>query len=266
MRNLLVLLIAATLSACATTSDRAGRDPSDPYESFNRGVWGFNRAVDKAAIKPATTAYRTVTPVPLRRGISRVMNNLFEPFSAINSLLQGKPKRAMNSLGRFVINSTIGVGGLADHATGLGLPESYEDFGQTLAVWGVKESPYLVLPLLGPSTVRDGVGTAVQIVGDPAQIAVGAELRGTPQTAYSVTRVIDARSQLMETGADGAIDSAADPYAAARSGYLQRRRAQILDDSSWGVETENADEQLEKALEQETGRSAAPEPDSQPKQ
>ena len=121
----------------------------------------------------------------------------------MNNLLQGKPQRALNSLGRFMINTTIGVGGLADHATDMGLPESYEDFGQTLAVWGAKESPYLVLPLLGPSTVRDGVGTAVQFVADPAQMAVGSELTGTAQTAYSAgPRLLNERSQLMETGVD----------------------------------------------------------------
>ncbi len=252
MRILVVLLLAASLSACATTGSRAGLDPADPYERFNRGVWGFNQAVDKGAVRPVTKAYRTVTPTPLRRGFSRVLNNLFEPFSAVNSLLQGKPKRALNSLGRFAINSTIGVGGLADHATGMGLEESYEDFGQTLGVWGARQSPYLVLPLLGPSTLRDGVGTAVQILADPAQIAVGSQLTGTAQTAYSVSRVIDARSQLMDTGADGAIDSAADPYAAARSAYLQRRRSQIRDEAVGEGETEDADEALDEAIEQET--------------
>ena len=262
MRSLIVLLLAASLAGCATSRDSAARNPADPYERFNRGVWSFNQVVDKGAVKPATTAYRTVTPTPLRRGISRVFNNLFEPFSAVNSLLQGKPKRAANSLGRFLINSTIGVGGLADHATDLGLTESYEDFGQTLAVWGVRESPYLVLPLLGPSTVRDGIGTAVQMVADPAQAVVGAELRGTAQTAYSATRLIDARSQLIDSGVDSALISAADPYAATRSGYLQRRRAQIRDESAVEGESEDEQEALDKALEQETGVKSY----SQPKQ
>lgn len=253
MRVLLVLLLVASLSACATTANRASLDPADPLEGFNRGVWQFNEAVDTVAIRPATQVYRTVTPVPARRGISRIFSNLGEPFSAINSLLQGKPGRAMNSLGRFVINTTIGVGGLADHATDLGLPDTREDFGQTLAVWGVRDSPYLVLPLLGPSTIRDGVGTAVQFVGDPAQIAIGSELSGTESAVVIGTRIIDGRSQAIESGADREIGNAADPYATARSAYLQRRRAQIRDEAATAT-SEDADEMLEKALEQETGQ------------
>ena len=223
------LLAAAALSACATTGDRASIDPRDPYEGVNRGVWAFNDAVDKAVLKPATTVYRTVTPVPARRGVSRVFANLAEPFSFINNLLQGKPKRAFNSLGRFVINSTIGVGGLADHATDLGLPETQEDFGQTLAVSGAKRSPYLVLPLFGPSTARDALGRAVQFVADPAQIVIRSELHGTERLAVSGVELLDVRSTLIETGADSLLDGSADPYAAARSAYFQRRDAQILD-------------------------------------
>ena len=252
MRKLLVLLLAATLSACATTGDRASLDQRDPLEGFNRGVFEFNDAVDTVAIKPATTVYRTVTPVPARRGISRIFSNLAEPFSAINNLLQGKPKRAMNNLGRFLINTTIGVGGLADHATDLGLPDTSEDFGQTLAVWGVKDSPYLVLPLLGPSTIRDGVGTAVQMVGDPARIALGSELSGTESAVVTGTRVIDARSQVIESGVERALDQAADPYATVRSAYLQRRQAQISDEGA-AAAGEDADELLQEALDEAAG-------------
>jgi phospholipid-binding lipoprotein MlaA len=269
MRNLLVLLLASLLGACATTGDRASLDQRDPMEGFNRGVWAFNDAVDKAALKPATTAYRTVTPVPLRRGLSRVFDNLLEPFSAVNNLLQGKPQRALNNLGRFMINTTIGVGGLADHATGLGLPETHEDFGQTLAVWGAKESPYLVLPLLGPSTVRDGVGTAVRFVADPAQMAIGSELSGTGQAVYTGTRLLDGRSQAMEAGVDEALETAADPYATARSAYFQRREAQIADQAAAGdAEGDaDADELLERALEEEAGEPGeAPPEELQPNQ
>ncbi len=141
MRALPILLLAAAaLGGCATTGT-ASRDPRDPLEGFNRGVWDFNQAIDKAAIKPATNVYRAVTPVPARRGLSRLLANLMEPVNAVNSLLQGKPKRAFNSLARFVVNTTIGVGGLADHATEIGLQPTPEDFGQTLAVWGLKNSP-----------------------------------------------------------------------------------------------------------------------------
>ena len=266
MRHLTVLLLVSLLGGCATTGERALMDRRDPMENWNRGVWAFNGAVDKAALKPATTAYRTVTPVPLRRGFSRVFDNLLEPFSAVNNLLQGKPRRAINNLGRFVINTTIGVGGLADHATDLGLPETHEDFGQTLAVWGAAESPYLVLPLLGPSTVRDGVGTAVRFVADPAQIVIGSELSGSGQTAYTATRLLDGRSQLIDTGVDRALETAADPYATARSAYFQRRRAQIADEAAAGA-AEDADELLERALEEEQASEAKPgAEESQPNQ
>ena len=266
MRTILALLAAATLSACATTGGaRASLSEPDPYEGFNRGVWGFNQAVDKVALKPVTTVYRTVTPVPARRGITRIFQNLTEPFSFVNNLLQGKPRRALRSLGRFVINSTIGVGGLADHATDLGIRRAKEDFGQTLAVAGARRSPYLVLPLLGPSTVRDAVGTAVQFVADPAQIGIGSELTTTQSRAMTATRLIDSRSQAMDGGADAILESSADPYAAARSSYFQRREAEISDRESGGI-VAPADEQdlLERTLEEDAvsvpadGPGAAP--------
>jgi phospholipid-binding lipoprotein MlaA len=259
MRLILALILALPLAACATTGERASLDPRDPYEGFNRGVWSFNQAVDKAAIKPASTIYRTVTPVPARRGISRVLSNLGEPFSFINNLLQGKPKRAFNSLGRFLVNSTIGVGGLADHATDLGLPQTREDFGQTLAVGGARKSPYLVLPILGPSTVRDAVGTAVEWFGDPARIVMGSELSNTQNYAVTGTRVVDARSRAMEDGTDSLLETSADSYAVARSAYFQRREAQINDeDPSKAQATESEEQMLEKALGDD---AVTPQPD-----
>lgn len=249
MKKLLILLLAIPLAGCATT--RAGGEAAqrDPYERFNRGVWAFNDAIDTVAIKPATTVYRTVTPVPARRGISRVFSNLGEPFNFVNNLLQGKPKRAINSLGRFVVNSTIGVGGLADHATDLGIKAAPEDFGQTLARAGARNSPYLVLPLLGPSTVRDGIGTAVQFALDPTQ--AGLKEAGVSQTGRYVvtgTRVIDTRSQLIEGGVDALLESAADPYATARSAYFQRRAAQIADRENRSAEP--GFDELSKALDE----------------
>lgn len=251
MRLSLLLLLAAMLSGCATTGSGGAMAENDPYEGFNRGVWEFNQAIDTVAIKPATTVYRTVTPVPARRGIRGILANLSEPFNFINNLLQGKPDRAFNSLGRFLVNSTIGVGGLADHATDLGLPPTDEDFGQTLAVAGAKESPYLVLPLLGPSTVRDAVGTAVEFVADPARVVINEELTATQEYAVTGTRVLNGRSQLIESGAEELLDSSADPYAAARSAYFQRRSAAIRDEEA-GAATLTPEEEnqlLDEALE-----------------
>lgn len=230
-RVTLAVAAVALLAGCATTpgSDEvAGRDP---LEGFNRGVWGINQGVDRYALKPASTAYRTVTPRPARRGLTRVMANLGEPFSAINNLLQGKPGRALRNLERFVINTTIGVGGLADHATTLGLEPAYEDFGQTLARWGVDGGPYLVLPLLGPSTLRDGAGTAVGFVADPYNIALPETgLNQSERIGLAVLNVVNIRANLTESGADAFLASSLDPYTAARSAFLQRRRLQILNE------------------------------------
>ena len=129
---------------------------SDRYEQVNRAVYGFNRKLDRYALKPATQVYRAVTPEAGRRGISNGLSNLQEPLSFFNAIAQGKIKQAFRTLDRLIINTTLGVGGLADNATDLGRPAEPEDFGQTLAVWGVKSGPYLMLPLLGPSTLRDG--------------------------------------------------------------------------------------------------------------
>ena len=276
MRLILLLLFGLTVGGCATTGAGVGMAENDPYERFNRGIWEFNQAVDTVAIKPATTVYRTVTPVPARRGIRGILNNLSEPFNFINNLLQGKPERAFNSLGRFVINSTIGVGGLADHATDLGLPPTDEDFGQTLAVAGAKESPYLVLPLLGPSTVRDAVGTAVTFVADPARIVLNHELTTTQEYVVSGSRILDARSGLIEGGVDAVLESSADPYATARSAYFQRREAAIRDEEAGAgtltVEEENQllDDALEEAIPiepavpEEQPETEPPAPEEQP--
>ncbi len=226
MRFIVPLAAAALLAGCATT----GHAPGDPYEGFNRAMWGFNRGVDRVALKPAARAYRFVAPRPLRRGLSSVLSNLSEPWSAINAFLQGKPKRGFNSLGRFVINTTIGVGGLSDQATGMGLKPTPEDFGQTLASWGVKSSAYLVIPILGPSTIRDGVGSGVATVADPYQIVLNqANLHFSERAGVIAFTAVDTRANLIEQGADAFLDSAADPYATARSAYLQRRAAQIAD-------------------------------------
>ena len=255
MRLLPPVLMLALLSACATTNV-AERDPRDPYEGFNRGVFAFNQAADQVVIKPVTQVYRAVTPKPARRGISRVFANLMEPLNFVNNLLQGKPKRAFNSLGRFLVNTTIGVGGLADHATDLGLPPTREDYGQTLAVAGARKSPYLVLPILGPSTVRDAVGSVLTFATDPTQIIMNEANAGfTEQAAIAGLRVVDGRSQAIDAGFDTLLKTSADPYAAARDAYLQSREAQIADEdvvnASGTLAPDQQQELLDKALEED---------------
>jgi Surface lipoprotein len=226
------------LAGCTTTPGEERLAERDPLEGFNRGVWGFNRALDTIAIKPVTIGYRTVTPPPARRGISRIFANLSEPFSMVNNILQGKPDRAVRNLERFVVNSTIGVGGLADHATSFGVQPADEDFGQTLARWGVNGGPYLVLPLLGPSTLRDGVGSGIAQLADPYRIGLrNVGLTNTQQLGINAGEVIKTRADLIESGTDSFLDTSLDPYAAARSAFLQRRHAQVRDEEDGGEES-----------------------------
>jgi phospholipid-binding lipoprotein MlaA len=230
-----ILLATAMLSGCATMPGQDRLAERDPLEKLNRGVWGVNMAADKVVIRPVTQVYRAVAPRPVRQGVSNFFANLTEPFSFINNLLQGKPDRAGDNLGRFLINSTIGIGGLLDPATRMGVKPAPEDFGQTLARWGVNGGPYLVLPLLGPSTLRDGVGSGVAAYADPVRVAVNqADVNVWYKRGYLAAQIVSARSDLIETGGDTFLQTSLDPYAAARSAYLQRRRVQILDQDGSG--------------------------------
>lgn len=267
MRALTACVALALLGGCATTPGEDRLAERDPLEGFNRGVWGFNRAADKVVVKPATSVYRTVTPRPARRGLSRLLANLGEPFSFINNMLQGKPKRAFNNLGRFVVNTTIGVGGLADHATDMGIKPTPEDFGQTLAAWGVNGGPYLVLPILGPSTLRDGVGSGIAQLADPYRVCLrecGVASSGERLGATAAELVV-IRSDLIEAGADTFLDTSLDPYATARSAYLQRRRAQILDrEDEGGVESDGGQDVVIDPAAEAGAEAPAPEAAGEP--
>ena len=221
---------AVLLSACATTPGAYELAQRDPLEKVNRGMWAVNQGADKVVIKPVTQVYRAVAPRPVRQGVSNIFSNLSEPWSFANNLLQGKSERAGRNMARFLINSTIGIAGLWDPASKLGARPAPEDFGQTLAVWGVNGGPYLVLPLLGPSTMRDGVGSGVAAYADPVRYAIGqADINVWYKRGYLAMYIIDTRSQLIESGGDAFLESSLDPYAAARSAYLQLRTAQIAD-------------------------------------
>jgi len=220
----------ALLSACATTPGTDRLAEKDPLHGFNRAMWGVNRGLDKAIARPVTKVYQAVTPKPVRSGIANFFSNLTEPWSFINALLQGKPDRAGRALERFVVNSTVGIGGLMDVAGKHGKKQQPEDLSQTLAVWGVNGGPYLMLPLIGPTTFRDGTGSIVELFADP--INVCKRECGIPKSArlgLTVASLISARSELMDSGADKLLDNSADSYATAHSAYLQRRRALIND-------------------------------------
>ena len=226
------LLIATGLAGCAAPHPGSNAPAlRDPYEKFNRGVYGFNKGLDHYALLPATKVYRFAIPQVARRGVSNLLNNLTEPLSFINAIAQGKPREAWHVLKRFTINSTIGVGGLADHATDMGLPQQSEDFGQTLAVWGVKSGPFLMLPGLGPSTYRDGVGFAVDSYTDPVFFARHYIFHPSfaARAAQFAVQTLDLRSKLIDAGADDVLASSLDEYATVRSAYLQRRQSEIYD-------------------------------------
>jgi len=265
------------LSACATTStgELAERDP---LEGLNRSFYDMNRAFDIVLIKPISTVYRAIIPRPARRGVARAFSNLSEPWSFVNNLLQAKPKRAVRNLGRFVVNTTIGVGGLADHATGMGIKPAPEDFGQTLAVWGVKDSPYLVLPILGPSTIRDGIGSGVGFLADPVGVCLRENgcinATNTERLGINAAEIISVRADLTEAGADTLLEGSLDPYTTMRSAYLQRRRAAIADEDQaaaaitpvGGTGTGTGDPALDAAVRdlEEQGADESAEPPTMP--
>jgi phospholipid-binding lipoprotein MlaA len=254
--------LALLLASCATVPGEDRLAAADPLEGFNRGIWGINQAVDKVILKPVTKVYRAIVPRPARRGVTHFFSNLGEPFSAINNLLQGKPDRAARNLGRFVVNTTVGVAGLGDPATKMGLKPAPEDFGQTLARWGVNGGPYLVLPLLGPSTLRDGIGTGIAQFTDPYNICRSqCDLPSGVPLGLTVAYLIDTRSNLIDAGADGFLAGSADPYATARSAYLQRRRAAILDEDAIATATSTSTSEnaaLEAAVSELDGEAAPP--------
>jgi phospholipid-binding lipoprotein MlaA len=189
---------------------------TDPYESFNRSIDEFNSGLDKHAVKPVAEGYVAITPDPARQAAHNFISNLFETETILNDLLQGKWTQAVQDSARFIFNTTFGLFGLIDIATPMGLPYHNEDFGQTLAIWGWKESDYVALPLLGPSTVRDTTVKPLEILYTFSY--------GFPIT---VMKLIDVRSSLLPL--DPMVDSASDRYIFIRDSYLQQRQYRIND-------------------------------------
>lgn len=225
----------------AETAGAPAAKNADPLEKVNRATHAFNDALDRMLARPVAKAYKKVVPEPARNAVSNFVTNLEYPTTALNSALQGKFRDAGTDTLRFLVNSTIGVGGLADPATKFGLPANDEDFGQTLGVWGVPSGPYLVLPFLGPSTLRDAPArvpdrytNARHYIGDGTQTEV----------ALLGLDVLDQRTELL--AADNALRQAYDPYALVRDAYLQRREYVVRDGNV--PEPEYEDELLEEPI------------------
>ena len=198
---------------------------ADPWEGLNRNLFGVHQAVDNAVLEPVARGYRTVTPRPLRTGVVNFLRNLKAPVVFANDILQGEVNRAGATAGRFAINTTLGVAGIFDPATSMGLEHHDEDFGQTLAVWGVPSGPYLFVPLFGPTTVRDGAGRIVDVAFDPLTWADFDNI-DTARAARTVIAGVAQREALIEQ-IDSLEAQGGDTYVAYRSAFEVSREAAI---------------------------------------
>lgn len=217
----LMCLLVLLLSGCAST----GAHPDDPWEGINRKTFAFNDTLDAYALKPVAEGYRASVPLPARTNASNFFGNLEDVWTGFNNLLQGKPKDGASDFGRFAINSTVGILGFFDVASELGLEKHDEDFGQTLGRWGVGAGPYVVLPVLGPSTLRDTSGMVV----DRLAFNPDSSVESVPaRNAATGLKVIGARTLLL--GAESTLSEAAlDKYNYLRGFYLKRRQSQVFD-------------------------------------
>ena len=230
----LALLAFSLLSLAGCTTPHAGGmavAEADRWEKSNRSIYAFNKKLDSVALQPAARVYRSAVPTAARHGITNVYSTYNEPLNFFNALLQGKIKQAFRSVDRFMINATIGVGGLANNATELGRPEEPEDWGQTFATWGFESGPYVMLPLFGPSTLRDSFGLGFDFVIHPSDIA--REVAANPNIFWRAgqisLRIVNLRNRVSEQGADAMLADSLDEYTLIKSAYLQRRRDQIWD-------------------------------------
>ena len=207
------------LTGCASTAN----NPKDPYEGFNRAMFSVNEGIDVVA-KPIAQGYDAAAPLPVKAGIGNFFGNIYDVWTAVNNLLQGKGGDAMSDLGRVLINTTVGIGGVFDVASEMGLEKHAEDFGQTLAVWGVPEGDYLYWPLIGPRTTRDTFGWMVDAAADPVWRVDDVALRNS----LVGVSFIDLRASLLPT--DKVVEQAAfDKYNYIRDAYLQNRRSAVRD-------------------------------------
>ncbi|WP_159999994.1 VacJ family lipoprotein [Roseomonas sp. 18066] len=234
-RPLLLLLGFLALSACATRPPADEPEAvaeyeqnNDPAEPFNRAMYTVHDGIDTVLLRPVAQAYRFVIPQPVRGGVRNVLANLRSPVILLNDGLQGETQRFGETLGRFLLNTTLGIGGIFDVAKDFGLPPHSEDFGQTLAVWGLGEGPFIFIPVLGPSNPRDLLGFGVDLAANPITWVVAngdntLETLGWVQTGLTI---VDTREGLLDA-IDAVNETSLDPYATLRSAYRQRRAQEI---------------------------------------
>ncbi len=228
---LTAVLLSVLLAGCATRpSDpedlAAWEELNDPLEPMNRAIFGFNLTMDKFILRPVAIGYRKVVPGPIRTATRNFLDNLRAPIVLLNDILQGEGERAGETLGRFMTNTILGLGGLIDIASEAGIPKHNEDFGQTLAVWGAGTGPYLMLPFLGPSNPRDGIGLAVDSYADPFSTWAANNGHDEAVVARIVVDQIDRRAANIEI-LDQLQASSIDFYAAVRSFYRQYRKSEV---------------------------------------
>jgi phospholipid-binding lipoprotein MlaA len=250
---LCVALLGTALGGCATTpsAGEASRPKNpDPIEGFNRGVYKFNDALDRHALRPVAVAYRDHTPRLVQTGVRNFFTNLFYPTTIANQLLQGKLKAGAQDVGRFMLNTTLGWGGIFDVASGAKLPVHDEDFGQTLGKWGVPPGPYLMLPLLGPATLRDTPSRIADDFTQPFRWYNADNERWFSLAVYYV----DKRASLLPL--DRVVREAYDPYAFVRDAYLQRREYAVRDGDVPEEQLEDDADWAEKALREDEAAAA----------
>ncbi len=224
MKRWLAVLAAVALLSLQGCASVKSADARDPWESMNRSVYNFNDAVDTLAIKPVTQIYVNVVPSFVRTGLHNVVSNLGDVWSMANSAMQLKGQHAAESFMRVTVNTVFGLGGLLDIATEMRLERHKEDFGQTLGHWGVKPGPYVVLPILGPSTLRDGLTLPVDYQGDATRQFSDQATRNS----LTAVRIVDVRASLLKT-VDTVKEASLDPYSFVRDAYLQKRENDVHD-------------------------------------
>jgi len=251
IRITLLSLCLLQLCACATLPPGAKRDPRDPWERVNRTSYKINDALDRAVLKPAAVGYTRVLPQPVRTGVNNFFTNLGYPVVIVNDLLQWQIRPFFSDIGRLLLNTTLGLGGFLDPATPAGLEKNDRDLGQTFGKWGIPAGPYLMVPLFGPYTMRDGVGAVGEDWVNPRHY-----LNFWTGAGLFVVSEVDTRSRLLP--AEAAIRSAYDPYAFIRNAYLQHRDFKVH-----GEQPRNEEEEERKLME-EIGESESGKPSPAP--